>query len=193
MSTSHELAPSTASTTKPSSSTFQRARLSPELLNPICLPSPVIPINPDTQRPYRISVGRRGRGAGRHGFANRLDVRRSYNAYYGAARQSPGGVECPVCKLGVHCTVDCVDYVCPVCNTAKAGHLPGYCRDRRRSMRTARRNYTGGTSTLDHNWRDDTTWDDPDYGNGEQCKTSRSTIGRWNHRQYGFPRGTKNF
>uniref|UniRef100_A0A0W0FNE3 Uncharacterized protein n=1 Tax=Moniliophthora roreri TaxID=221103 RepID=A0A0W0FNE3_MONRR len=55
MSTSHELAPSTASTTEPSSSTFQRARLSPELLNPICLPSPVIPINPDTQRPYRIS------------------------------------------------------------------------------------------------------------------------------------------
>uniref|UniRef100_A0A0W0FN35 Uncharacterized protein n=1 Tax=Moniliophthora roreri TaxID=221103 RepID=A0A0W0FN35_MONRR len=40
--------------------------------------------------------------------------------------------------------------------------------DRRRSTRTTRRNHTGDTSTLDHNWRDDTTWDDPDYGNGEQ-------------------------
>uniref|UniRef100_A0A0W0F0U2 Uncharacterized protein n=1 Tax=Moniliophthora roreri TaxID=221103 RepID=A0A0W0F0U2_MONRR len=34
MSTGHELPPATSSTTEPSSATFQRARLSPELLNP---------------------------------------------------------------------------------------------------------------------------------------------------------------
>ncbi|ESK81624.1 hypothetical protein Moror_11103 [Moniliophthora roreri MCA 2997] len=168
MSPSHELPTASASSTEPSRRIFKTARLSPELPNPVLLPTPIIPINPDTQRPYRVGVGRRGRGARQQGFANRLDIKRSYNAYYGATRRGSPRVECPVCKLGEHCAVDCVDYVCPVCNTHKAGHLPGYCRDRRRSMRTAGRNDTSGTSTLDDDWRHDTMWDDADYGNGEQ-------------------------
>uniref|UniRef100_A0A0W0FUU6 Uncharacterized protein n=1 Tax=Moniliophthora roreri TaxID=221103 RepID=A0A0W0FUU6_MONRR len=168
MSPSHEFPSTSSNATEPSRRTFQTARLSPELPNPIHLPSPIIPINPDTQHPYRIGVGRRGRRAGRQGFANRLEIKRSYNAYYGTTRRGSPRVECPVCKLGEHCAIDCVDYVCPVCNTHKAGHLPGYCRDRRRSMRTAGRNDTSNTGTLDDDWRHDTTWDDADYGNGEQ-------------------------
>uniref|UniRef100_A0A0W0FDU5 Uncharacterized protein n=1 Tax=Moniliophthora roreri TaxID=221103 RepID=A0A0W0FDU5_MONRR len=168
MSPSHELPTAPSSLTEPSRRTFKSARLSPDLLNSVHLPTPIIPINPDTQCLYCVSVGQRGRGAGRQGFANRLDIKRSYNAYYGVTRRGTPRVECPVCKLGEHCAVDCMDYICPVCNTHKAGHLPGYCRDRRRSMRTAGRNDTGGTSTLDVDWRDNTTWDDTDYGNGEQ-------------------------
>uniref|UniRef100_A0A0W0FV01 Uncharacterized protein n=1 Tax=Moniliophthora roreri TaxID=221103 RepID=A0A0W0FV01_MONRR len=57
MSPSHELPSTTSSTTEPSRKTFHAARLSPELPDPIRLPSPIIPINPDTQRPYRIGVG----------------------------------------------------------------------------------------------------------------------------------------
>ncbi|ESK83093.1 hypothetical protein Moror_6071 [Moniliophthora roreri MCA 2997] len=168
MSPSHELPSTSSGTTEPSRKTFHAARLSPELPNPLHLPSPIIPINPDTQRPYRIGVGRPGHRARRQGFTNRNEIKRSYNAYYGVARRGSPRTECPVCKLGEHCTVDCVDYVCPVCNTHKAGHLPGYCRDRRRSTRTMGRNDTSGTSTLDNDWRHDTTWDDADYGNGEQ-------------------------
>ncbi|ESK80921.1 hypothetical protein Moror_1315 [Moniliophthora roreri MCA 2997] len=70
MSTSHELPSASSSTAEPSRTTFQRARLSPELPNSVRLPSPIIPINPDTQRPYCIGVGQQGCGAGRQGFAN---------------------------------------------------------------------------------------------------------------------------
>uniref|UniRef100_A0A0W0EVQ2 Uncharacterized protein n=1 Tax=Moniliophthora roreri TaxID=221103 RepID=A0A0W0EVQ2_MONRR len=58
MSPSHELPSASSSTTEPFRGTFQTARLSPELLNPVHLPAPIISINPDTQHPYRVSVGR---------------------------------------------------------------------------------------------------------------------------------------
>ncbi|ESK85979.1 hypothetical protein Moror_9458 [Moniliophthora roreri MCA 2997] len=57
MSPDHELPSTTSSATEPSRRTFQTARLSAELLNPLCLPAPIIPINLDTQCPYCVSVG----------------------------------------------------------------------------------------------------------------------------------------
>ncbi|ESK84157.1 hypothetical protein Moror_17010 [Moniliophthora roreri MCA 2997] len=57
MSPSNELPSTPSGTTEPSRKTFNAARLSPELPNSLCLPSPIIPINPDTQRPYRVGVG----------------------------------------------------------------------------------------------------------------------------------------
>ncbi|ESK81734.1 hypothetical protein Moror_11562 [Moniliophthora roreri MCA 2997] len=64
MSPSHELPATSSSPAEPSRRTFKVARLSPDLLNSVQLPTPIIPINPDTQCPYRVSVGRRGRGTG---------------------------------------------------------------------------------------------------------------------------------
>uniref|UniRef100_A0A0W0FUY7 Uncharacterized protein n=1 Tax=Moniliophthora roreri TaxID=221103 RepID=A0A0W0FUY7_MONRR len=83
MSPIHKLPATSSSSTEPTRGTFKSVRLSPSLLNPVHLPAPIVPINPDTQRPYRVGVGRQGRRAGRQGFANRLNVKRFYNAYYG--------------------------------------------------------------------------------------------------------------
>uniref|UniRef100_A0A0W0GF24 Uncharacterized protein n=1 Tax=Moniliophthora roreri TaxID=221103 RepID=A0A0W0GF24_MONRR len=54
MSPNHELSSTSSNTTEPSRKTYHAARLSPELPDPLRLPAPIVPINPDTQRPYRI-------------------------------------------------------------------------------------------------------------------------------------------
>uniref|UniRef100_A0A0W0FXR5 Uncharacterized protein n=1 Tax=Moniliophthora roreri TaxID=221103 RepID=A0A0W0FXR5_MONRR len=54
MSPNHELPTTSSNPTEPSRETYKTARLSPELPDPLRLPSPIVPINPDTQRPYRI-------------------------------------------------------------------------------------------------------------------------------------------